>query len=233
MASTTTTFLKSRVSKPTPGKWSSGFSAVKKYSEANKIPLIAVWSNGDACGHCINFEKSIMQSVFTKWAATSGCVFWFGCSSDKTTDDKLGGTGYKWCYNNGAVTQYPLTRVYWKAGKVDVSKSGGKWTGDTAKGGSKFVANLKTTLKKFFDQQAAANAEKENPPAEPADGCDDGNCNTDTDCESGNCSTDSCCLTESEAEALKMELASIKTELDAVSKRVSDAEKKLMACQAK
>jgi len=60
MASTTTTFLKSRVSTPTLNKWSSGFSAVKKFAESNDVPLIAVWSNGDACGHCINFEKSLM-----------------------------------------------------------------------------------------------------------------------------------------------------------------------------
>ena len=232
MASTTTTFLKSRVSKPTPGKWSSGFSAVKKYAETNKIPLIAVWSNGDACGHCVNFEKSCMQSAFTKWMATSGCVFWFGCSSDKTADDKFEGTGFKWCYNNGAVTTYPLTRVYWKAGKVDVSKSGGKWTGDTASGGSKFVSNLKTTLKKFFEQQAAAKED-----AKPTDeceggncdttdnGCNGGNCNTDTNCDGGNCSPDNGCC-----EDAKKALEEVKADLAKLTEKVAEIEKKVASC---
>ena len=60
MASPTDTFLKSRVAKPTLNKWSSGFTATKKFAETNDVPLIAVWSNGDACGHCTHFEKVCM-----------------------------------------------------------------------------------------------------------------------------------------------------------------------------
>ena len=100
MASTTETFLKSRVNTPTVNKWSSGFTTVQKYAEKNNLPLIGCWSNGDACGNCINFEKTLMTSEFLNWQKTSGCVFWFGCSSDKTTDDKLQGTGSKWCKNS-------------------------------------------------------------------------------------------------------------------------------------
>ena len=59
MASITTKLLKTRVSKPTFGKWSSGFTACKKYADDNKVPLIAVWSNGDACGHCTTFETAV------------------------------------------------------------------------------------------------------------------------------------------------------------------------------
>jgi hypothetical protein len=143
---TTSTFLKSRVSKPTLGKWSSGFTAVKKYAESNNVPLIAVWSNGDACGNCVNFEKSISQSDFTKWMASSGCVFWFGCSSDKTKDDKFEGTGFTWA-RGGKLSGYPFCRVYWKSGKVDTYKSGNDWTGGTAKGGATFVKKLKDLLK--------------------------------------------------------------------------------------
>lgn len=180
MASTTATFLKTRVSKPTLGKWSSGFTACKKYADDNKVPLIAVWSNGDACGKCVNFEKSIMQDDFIDWMETSKCVFWFGCSSDKTEDDKLNGTGYTWARNK-KLTTYPFVRVWWQEGDVDSYKSGSSWTGGTAKGGATFVKNLKSVLKKF----------------DPDKVCIGDDCNT---CEGDDCSPecDSCddCSTE-------------------------------------
>ena len=146
MASTTETFLKSRVSKPTLNKWSSGFTAVKEYAEKNNLPLIGVWSNGDACGHCVNFEKSLMTTEFLNWQKTSGCIFWFGCSSDKTTDDKTQGTGSKWA-KNSKLTTYPFVRVYWKKGKVDSNASGSTWSGGTAKGGQKLVDKFKSGWK--------------------------------------------------------------------------------------
>lgn len=184
MASTTATFLKTRVSKPTVGKWSSGFSACKKYADEKKIPLIGVWSNGDACGHCINFEKSIMQTAFTKWMATSGCVFWFGCSSDKTADDKYEGTGFNWT-RNSKLTMYPFVRVWWQAGKVDVAKSGDSWTGGTAKGGATFVKNLKSTLKNF-DPNASTKPVEET--TKPDTGCTGDDCNDNSGCDNcGEC----------------------------------------------
>ena len=144
---TTSDFLKSRVSKPTVGKWCTGFSAAKKYADDKKIPLIAVWSNGDACGHCVNFEKSCMQSAFTKWMASSGCVFWFGCSTDTTAEEKHGGAGYTFA-KNGNLTTYPFVRVWWKSGKVDVAESGDYWDGAKVDG-SAVAKKMKDVLKKF------------------------------------------------------------------------------------
>ena len=144
---TTSDFLKSRVSKPTVGKWCTGFSAAKKYADDKKIPLIAVWSNGDACGHCVNFEKSCMQSAFTKWMASSGCIFWFGCSTDTTAEEKHGGAGYAFA-KNGNLTTYPFVRVWWKSGKVDVAQSGDYWDGAKVDG-SAVAKKMKDVLKKF------------------------------------------------------------------------------------
>lgn len=194
---TTSTFLKSRVSKPTVGKWSSGFSAVKKYADDNKIPLIGVWSNGDACSHCTNFEKSCMQSVFTKYMGTSGCVFWFGCSSDKTKDDKFEGTGFTWARNN-KLTQYPFVRVWWKAGKVDKAESGDYWDGASATGGSTFVKKLQSLLKNFNPTAK--------PETTPEPTCPD--CGTDDQCN-GDCSPGDC----SDCSDLKSEVAALRTEL--------------------
>lgn len=179
---TTSTFLKKRVSKPTLGKWSSGFSAVKKYSEDNNVPLIAVWSNGDACGHCVNFEKSVQETVFTSWQSSSKCVFWFGCSSDTSKDDKLQGTGFTWT-RNGKLTTYPFCRVYWKAGKVDEYKSGSDWTGGSAKGGATFVKKLKELLKNYKPGTAATTTT-----TTTDDSCSGGSCTTTCEnCGTGNC----------------------------------------------
>lgn len=218
MASTTTTFLKSRVSKPTLNKWSSGFSAVKKFAESNDVPLIAVWSNGDACGHCINFEKSLMQSAFTTWQKTSKCVFWFGCSSDKTADDKYQGTGFNWT-RNSKLTLYPFVRVYWKSGKVDVAKSGDSWTGGTAKGGATFVKNLQSTLKNYKPDSAPANT---TPDPVDEDECD--NCN-----ENGGCCHD---LTEvcNAVDSISQNVAKLKTDfnasIDSLAKQLDDLKSK-------
>lgn len=151
---TTTNFLKLRSTDSAikPGQWHNGFSAVKKYAESQKIPLVAVWSNGDKCGHCVNFEESAMNSTFKNWQKTSQCVFWFGYYGDTSKDDKFEGTGFKWCYNKGKVKQYPFVRVYWTAGKVDVTKTGDDLTGKNvkpAKGGQNLVASLKKILKGY------------------------------------------------------------------------------------
>jgi hypothetical protein len=152
MASTTETFLKSRVSEPALNKWSSGFSNVKKFAEEKKVPLVAVWSNGDKCGNCINFEKSLMEADFTSWMEKSGCAFWFGCSSDKNAEDKYNGTGFKFV-KAGKLINYPFVRVYWKGGNVDVAESGKYWSGGTATGGAKIVEKLKELLKNFNQEK--------------------------------------------------------------------------------
>lgn len=198
MASTTETFLKSRVNTPTVNKWSSGFTAVKNYAEKNNLPLIGCWSNGDACGNCINFEKTLMTSEFLNWQKTSGCVFWFGCSSDKTTDDKLQGTGSKWC-KNSKLTNYPFVRVYWKKGKVDVSKSGNDWTGGGTKGAAKFVNSLKSLLKNF-----CPGCEETPAPTSTTPTCEGGSCGTGSCSDGGSCGDCDC-------DALKAQIAELHT----------------------
>ena len=167
-----------------------------------------------------------MQSAFTKWMKTSGCAFWFGCSSDKTADDKYEGTGFNWARNK-KLTTYPFCRVYWKAGSVDTYKSGDDWTGGTSKGGATFVKKLQTLLKKFDPNPAPA------PETKPTDECEGGDCNVDPGCDGGDCNAGGCCITEAEAAALKAELESIKADLAKISGRVAEAEQALSACQAK
>lgn len=221
MASITTTFLKTRVSKPTPGKWSSGFSACKKYAIDNGIPFIAVWSNGDKCGHCTLFEEAVMNKKFTTWMTTNKCIFWFGYYGDTSKDDKFEGTGFTWV-RNGKLTQYPFVRVYWKPGKVDTYKSGGEWTGDKASGYTTFINKLNSLLKNW-----KPNEEKPAEPAAPVEptppaedpGCADGNCNVNEDDCNGDCgcnTTEICAkidALEKRVDAALVELNSINTEL--------------------
>lgn len=156
MASPTNDFLKSRAAASAAiklGQWHAGFSKMKKYAVDNKVPLLAVWSNGDACGHCTHFEKVCMASAFTKWQKTSGVAFWFGCSKDKTADDKFEGTGFMFA-RNGKLYGYPFVRLYWPAGKVDIWKSGDDWTGGIKEGSlskcvTKFLNALKAALKNY------------------------------------------------------------------------------------
>jgi hypothetical protein len=74
--------LKVRVTKPTAGKWCSGFSAAKKYADDNDMPFIALWTSSggtDYCSHCIDFEAACLTSTFKMWMSTSKCIFWLGC----------------------------------------------------------------------------------------------------------------------------------------------------------
>ena len=85
-ASPTGTLLKNRASYTaavTTGKWQSNFYKAKTYAVNNGIPFIAVWSNGDACGHCMMFENGCNSSYFKNWMKTSGMVFYFTHPGDK------------------------------------------------------------------------------------------------------------------------------------------------------
>lgn len=143
-----------------PGVWHEDFSKVQKYANEHQIPMLAVWSNGDKCIHCVNFNKCILDSTFQKWQKSSGVVFWIGFGDDEYVPNQHGGAGYTFAKNK-KLTNYPFVRLYWKKGNVDVAKSGDEWDGASAKGASKLVNNLKTYLKNYT-------------PAESCPDCDDG-----------------------------------------------------------
>ena len=170
---TTETFLKSRADASAPvktGQWHAGFSTVKKNSDKNNIPLLGVWSNGDLCSHCTKFEKCLMEDTFKKWAKTSGVDMWFGCSSDKSKDDRFEGTGFTWARNN-KLKDFPFVRLYWKKGKVDVYKSGDDWIGgksvSVSTGAKNLVKNLKAALKNYTPEPAPAPTPTPEPEPEP------------------------------------------------------------------
>ena len=105
------------------GQWHAKFSDVKKFADAQNIPLIGVWTNGDACSYCVKLEKCFLDPKFIAWMKNVKCAFWLGTSSDTNADDKYSGTGFKWV-RNGTLTTYPFVRVAFKAGKIDTNASG-------------------------------------------------------------------------------------------------------------
>lgn len=154
-------FLNERVDTPTPGKWCSGFTSAKQYAEENEVPLISVWSNGEKCANCVSFIKCVMTTTFKNWMKDSGCIFWFGCSSDTSSDDKMGGTGYRWAWKNKMLNLYPFVRVWWKRDgvvKTDVAGDGNRWTcgWDDERGAEQFKSNIYNVCANFLDPECAS-----------------------------------------------------------------------------
>ena len=95
-AGQTATFTKDRLAKSAdvkPGYWHPDLNKCKAYATKNKLPLIAVWSNGDLCGHCVSFESACSHSTFKNWRKNSGCVFFFISSADGSAGRQGGTTG--------------------------------------------------------------------------------------------------------------------------------------------
>ena len=160
LAGQTATLLKARTASSkavTPGVWHANFSKAKTYATSHGVPLIAVWSNGDACGHCVTFESACNSSYFKSWMKSSKCVFFFTYSGESA--GKVGGTVFHWCRKNKN-TAYPFVRIYWPKGGVDVATVGdtvdGGKSGKT--GGKKAVAYIKKKLTKFFSSASTAAA---------------------------------------------------------------------------
>ena len=114
----------------------------------NGIPLIAVWSNGDACSHCTKFENACNSAYFKNWMKTSGCVFFFTYPGDGG-DGKKESKVFHWIRQSN--TAYPFVRIYWPKGKVDVATVGDTVDGNTngTTGGKNCVSYLKNKLKNF------------------------------------------------------------------------------------
>ena len=127
-----------------PGYFHADLAKCRAYAEANKLPLVAIWSNGDFCAHCLAMEGGLASAPFTTWMKQSGIVFYFGVVDDgaynynggtgPSPDGQEGyhGTSFYWCrnYNVGASYNFPYVRVYWPAGKVDNIYSGATVSGE-------------------------------------------------------------------------------------------------------
>lgn len=127
------------------GRWHSNLDNARAYAEANGVPLLAIWSNGDNCGHCKKWENNAVSEPFEKWMKDSGIVFYFGYYGDPGKGTTLG----EWCYwcgkNNPQGKTLPLVRLYWKVnGTVIVDRSA---DGDTVDGNKGLVSMTSTSYR--------------------------------------------------------------------------------------
>ena len=136
VASVTTDLLALRAARNadvTPGVWHADLNKARAYAETNGLPLVAVWSNGEYCTRCVQFENCVMSPAFQNWMKDSGIVFYFGVSGDNTSDGQEGyhGTSFYWCCNNqNASMVWPYVRVWWPEGDVDECHSGSWYDGE-------------------------------------------------------------------------------------------------------
>lgn len=130
-AGATKDLLKTRDGYGTPvrqGVWHAGLDETKAFAEKGGYPLLAVWSNGDDCSHCVNFEQNVTSKAFRDWMAQSGIVFMFAYSGDPGKDGKPQGASQsastgEWC-RNSKLTTFPFVRLRWvQNGKVLVDKA--------------------------------------------------------------------------------------------------------------
>lgn len=152
------------------GFWYDGFTRVKTIAVSKKVPFIAVWTNGDKCGFSTRLEKCFLDKDFIAWQKSSGCIFWLGTSNDTNKEDGYNGSGFKWIYQNGEITQYPFVRVYWPDGKVDETMTGNTLDGrlDPPKGTKEVLEHLQKLLKDW-KPQAEPSPEPVLPPPFPSD----------------------------------------------------------------
>lgn len=108
-----------------PGTWHADLNKCRDYAEKNGVPMIAVWSNGDGCGHCIIFETVVQSPLFMEWMKTAPYVFYLGLNEDGNPSpdgiEGYHGSSFYWCrkrepsgYDPYAGQFWPYIRFYWK-----------------------------------------------------------------------------------------------------------------------
>lgn len=165
---TTSNFLKLRsTGTPKLGEWNIDYNKALELAKKNGKYIVTVWSNGDACGYCVNAEKCMMTDLFKSWMATSDAYFVFQYSGDK---DK-GKIVHDWVYNKTTnLKKYPGFRVtiYGKDGKIayDVPIEGNTLRGSkTGNAGAKAMVD---NLSKILANKPIDKDEKSDPEPTPA-----------------------------------------------------------------
>ena len=146
---TTATFIKTRSSgTPKVGEWNINYAKALELAKKDYKFIITAWSNGDACGYCVQAEKCMMDKVFTDWQKKADAYFVFQYSGDKDKGDVL----HNWIFTKGKVKKYPGFRItlYNASGNIvkDVAVDGNSLrsnkTGTT--GAKKMIEQLQTIL---------------------------------------------------------------------------------------
>ena len=161
---TTSDFVKLRSSKtPKVGEWNIDYKTALAKAKGEYKFIVTAWSNGDACGYCVNAEKCMLTATFKNWLAKQDAYFVFQYSGDK---DK-GKTLNEWIYNKDTkLKYYPGFRVslYDKNGKMDFDRAieGNKLR--NSKTGAKGAEAMIENLEKMFAQKPQKEDTEPTPP---------------------------------------------------------------------
>ena len=168
---TTKDFIKLRSTEtPKVGEWNINYkTALAKAKKAGKF-IVTVWTNGDACGDCIQAEKCMMTTTFKNWLKKQDAYFVFQYSGDK---DK-GKTVQDWIYAKGGLKHFPGFRItlYDAKGKIVVDKAieGNDLRRD--KTGATGAKNMIATIDAIFAKKPSVDPEptpEPGPEPEPED----------------------------------------------------------------
>ena len=81
---TTASFVKLRSSgDPKVGEWNINYKKALALAKKEHKFIVTLWTNGDACSHCVHAEKCMMTSEFKAWMKKQNAYFVFQHSGDK------------------------------------------------------------------------------------------------------------------------------------------------------
>lgn len=113
------------VAEVVPGTWCSQYLDAREYADAQKLPLVYIWSSyekdGEKCHYCESLETALDTAAVKKWMAEKGFVFcetWAEAGKDVgernegafTFASTAAGTAKK-------ITKWPIVCLYWPTGK--------------------------------------------------------------------------------------------------------------------
>ena len=122
--------------------------------------MIAVYSNGINCGHCITIDRAMTQKVFTDFQKKYKIVWCYMQYNDPGGES--GGDAHLWCRGDPVLTRkvqmkidriFPYFNFYWKKAGLDVCISGTfliRGKNPTSVGYEGYAKNLIANIKSKF-----------------------------------------------------------------------------------
>ena len=143
--------------------WHSDLSRCKSFADRNGLPMVAVWSNGSACGHCVTLANAVKHSAFVNFQKTYKVVWCFVESSDANSG--VGSVPCRWCRGENTfnqarnknleqITGYPFVTFWWKKAKFDFWCTGDKLDKqrDGKTGANNCISFIKNKFKNVFSK---------------------------------------------------------------------------------
>lgn len=143
--------------------WHENVKRCKDFADANKLPLLAVWSNGQVCGHCVTFASAVASKAFRDFQGKYRIVWCYAESGDSGA--AVGSEPCRWCRGEKVqgwgrtktadlITGFPFVTFWWKKAGFDFWYTGDKLDGGKSgsTGGKNCVNFIKNKFKSVFQK---------------------------------------------------------------------------------